>query len=206
MKIDKLFEHLLNEVSQDYSQLTTEEISNKGLKDPNFDFKKGFDALIEKDRTGHWIYLAGKHWKTFDYKKGLDALIEIDEICEYIYYAGLDWKTFDFNKGLDALKTKDKTGQWVYDAGRYWKEFDFKKGLDALITIDKDGEFIYYSGKDWDSFDFNKGFKALEKTSDKIWFKKAKKKWPKSYPEKLKDVKDKYDENHIPGKRKKLKR
>ena len=174
---------LLNEIrknagllNESYENLTAEEIYQKGEKDPNFDFKKGFDALITKDKEGSWIY-----------------------------WAGLEWKTFDFNKGLDALIENDKEGNWIYRAGRYWKTFDFKKGLDALIEIDTTGEFIYWAGREWGSFDYKKGMKALEKIGGE-YLEKAKKEWPKSYPEKLKDVKDKYDENHIPGKRRKLKR
>ena len=176
MKIDKLFEHLLNEVSQDYSQLTAEEIYDKGLKDPNFDFKKGLDSLITKDKTGEWVYRSGRDWKTFDYNKGLNDLLEKDKEGYYIFRAGKDWKTFDYNKGLDDLIEKDETGRYICFAGREWSNFDFKKGMEVLEKIG--GEYL----------------------------KQAKETWPKSYPEKLKDVKDKYDENHIPGKRKKLKR
>ena len=147
MKIDKLFDHLINEVTQDYSNLSAKEIYNKGLKGPNFDFEKGLDALIEKDENGYYIFVAGR-----------------------------DWNTFDFDKGLDGLITKNKKGQWIYKAGLDWSNFDYKKGSQILEEI---GDY---------------------------WIKKAKENWPKTYTEKLKDVKDKYDENHIPGKRKKLKR
>ena len=176
MKIDKLFDNLINEVTQDYSNLTVDEIYTKGLKDPNFDFEKGLDALIEKDKDG-----------------------------EYTYLAGLDWKTFDFNKGLDALIKTDKTGDWIFRAGRDWNTFDFDDGLDGLIAKNKKGQWIYKAGLDWSNFDYKKGMKALEEKDD-YWIKIADKNWPKTYTEKLKEVKDKYDENHIPGKRKKLKR
>ena len=137
---------------------------------------------------------------------------EVWEINQYenlsvddIYKKGIFDTGFDFNKGFDALKTKDKNGQWISFAGRDWKTFDFNDGLDALIEKDKTGYYIYMAGKDWKTFDFKKGMKVLEKIGGE-YLEKAKKDWPKSYPEKLKDVKDKYDENIIPGKRKKLKK
>ena len=174
---------LLNEIrknagllNENYENLSDYDIYQKGNKDPDFNFDKGLDALLEKDKIGDLIYMAGVKWKEFDFKKGLDALLEKDKDGQLIYSAGLNWKTFDFKKGFDTLISKDKTGDWIYRAGKKWKTFDFKKGMEVLEKIG--GEYL----------------------------EEAKKDWPKSYPEKLKDVKDKYDENHIPGKRKKLKR
>ena len=171
-------------LNENYENLSVDEIYEKGTEDPNFDFNKGFDALISKDKTGEWIYYAGMNWKTFDFKKGFNALLEKAKTGRYICFAGRDWKTFDFKKGFDALLEKEKDegdGRWIYYAGNY------------------------YVGSHWKEFDFNKGFKALEKIGGQ-YLEKAKKRWPKTYTEKLKDVKDKYDENHIPSKRRKLKR
>ena len=89
-----------------YKNLTTYEIYQKGKNDPDFDYDKGLDALLEKDENGQWVY-----------------------------DAGMIWKTFDYNKGLDALISKDKDGRWVYYAGRVWKEFNYKKGLKYLLKI-----------------------------------------------------------------------
>ena len=111
------------------------------------------------------------------------------------------------NAGLLNEKYDRLSSEEIYHTGLNNPSFfDFKKGLNALLEKDENGHWIYMAGENWEDFDFKKGLDALEKTSDKIWFKKAKETWPKSYPEKLKDVKDKYDENHIPTKRKKLKR
>ena len=64
-----------------------------GLGKLNFDFNKGFDALIKADKTGKWIYYAGTNWKNFDYKKGSNALLETKNPF-WIYYAGIEWKNF----------------------------------------------------------------------------------------------------------------
>ena len=135
-------------LNENYENLSDYKIYEKGTEDPNFDFKKGFNALLEKAKNGEWIFFAGRDWETFDFKKGFDALLEKDE---------------------------------------------------------GDGKFIYYAGREWETFDYDKGFKVLEEIGGK-WFEQADKNWPKTYPEKLKDVKDKYKENIIPVKRKILKK
>jgi hypothetical protein len=115
------------------------------------------------DMDADEIYYAGKDWKQFDYKKGLDALIKKDKDGRWIYYAGIEWKQFDYEKGLNALIEIDKDGHWTYVAGIEWKQFEFNKGLDKLIKADRNGKWTYYAGRDWERFDYKKGLNALKK-------------------------------------------
>ena len=78
------------------------------------------------------IYIAGMYWEEFDYKKGFDELIKKDKGGENIYNAGIDWKEFDFDKGFNELIKKDKYGQYIYYAGKDWNKFNYKKGMEAL--------------------------------------------------------------------------
>jgi hypothetical protein len=100
----------------------------KNIEDAELDRK--MDELVNKPTE--YIYRAGKNWKSFDFNKGLDLLIKKNKDGKWIYNAGMNWKSFDFNKGLDALIKKDKIGKWICYAGMNWKSFDFKKGLEAL--------------------------------------------------------------------------
>ena len=86
------------------SFMSSSEIYNAGINWPQFNYEKGLDAIIQKDKDGKWIYYAGRDWKQFNYEKGLDALIEKDEDGYLIYLAGIKWPQFDYEKGLDALK------------------------------------------------------------------------------------------------------
>ena len=110
--------------------LTAKQIYDKGMNEKDFDFKKGFDALIKADKANYYIYYAGIHWKDFDYNKGLDALIK-NKSYGNVYYAGISWKDFDYNKGLDTL-IKNKSYGIIYHAGNSWKKFNYDKGLKAL--------------------------------------------------------------------------
>jgi hypothetical protein len=172
-------------IIENFEDMSTKEIYRAGIKDKNFDYNKGLDALIEKDKDGRWIYSAGVDWKNFDYNKGLDALIEKDKYGEWIYNTGSDWKKFDYNKGFNALIEKDKTGGWICIAGLDWKQFDYNKGLNALIEKDKTGEWIYNAGSDWENFDYNKALKALKGTE---YYDKALKDWPKGLEDTRKEI------------------
>ena len=138
-----------------------EDTRKKYKHDPNFDFDKEFGILVERDKTGEWIYSAGRDWKYFDFKKGLDALIK-----------------------------KDNTRLYIYQAGRDWKEFDFEKGFDALIKKDKIGSYIFHAGLGWEKFDYKKGFAQLKKISPNEWYKQAKEEWPLSAKETLDKISD----------------
>ncbi len=154
-------------------------IYNAGKYWEQFDFKKGLEELIKKDKAG-LIYSAGKYWKQFDCKRGLEELIKKDKGSYYIYLAGFNWKQFNFKKGFEELIKKDKTGYYIYSAGLDWKQFDFKKGFEELIKKNKNGYYIYSAGLDWKQFNFKKGFDALKNTE---YYKKALKDWPKGIKE-----------------------
>jgi len=83
---------------------------------PNFNFKKGFEALIKADERGKPIYLAGLDWPKFDYERALDALAKVDDSGQYIYWAGRDWPKFNYVKGLESLKGTE----YYNDALRDW--------------------------------------------------------------------------------------
>jgi len=51
----------------------------------------------------------------------LRRLLEIDKTGEWIYWAGRYWKQFDYEKGFEKLLEIDKTGKWIFIAGKYWK-------------------------------------------------------------------------------------
>ena len=121
------FKYILEE---NYDELDAKEIYQKGIKDLNFDFEKGLDALIKKDKTGENIYFAGFLWKKFDFEKGLDALIKVDEIGKYICYAGRDWEQFDYKKGLAQLK-KISPNEWHRIAKENWP-LSGKAALDKI--------------------------------------------------------------------------
>ena len=139
--------------------------------------KKLFDILIKDDKTGEFIYKAGKDWKNFDYEKGFNALIQKDKTGKWIYYAGETWPKFDYKKGLDALIQKDKTGKWIYFAGERWKNFDYEKGLDGLIKNDKTGEWLYHVGMFWPKFNPKKVIKILREKFPR-YYRKSLKDWP----------------------------
>jgi len=66
-----------------------------------------FDALVDSDETGNWIYCVGRDCKiNIDYDKVLDALIRKDTSGKFIYWSGLYWpqEQFDYEKAFRALK------------------------------------------------------------------------------------------------------
>lgn len=108
-----------------------------------------FNVLSKYDKTGAWIYSAGKHWEQFDYKLGFQKLLELDKTGEWIFNAGINWKQFDYELGLKRLFKVDKTGEWIYFAGRTWKQFDHKLGFKRLLEVDKTGKWISKIGISW---------------------------------------------------------
>lgn len=154
---------------EDEKNLNAEQIYIAGKRGwANFDYKKGFDALIKKDKNGRWIYEAGACWKKFNFEKGLNALIKKDKTSEWISFAGKNWKSFDFEKGQRVLAQKSDKYR-IYFAGRFWKKFDFVKGLNDL----KDDPYYYdLAVRDWP-----KGIEVSQAISKKM--KKNAKQMPK---------------------------
>ena len=140
------------------------------------------DVDVFYGMTAKKIYAAGKEQKDFDFEKGLDALIRKDRIGLHISLAGVDWKRFDFKKGLEALIKKDERGALTLYCGQYWKQFDFEKGLDALIEKDKFGRYIYLAGFDWSTLNQKKALSALRKINNSRYgyYREALRDWPKS--------------------------
>ena len=156
----------LNE-EKDLSSMSAKEIYNAGIYWKNFDYEKGLEELIKKDKTGELIYWAGIDWKKFDYKKGLDALIEKDKSGSWICGAGKEWPEFDYEKAFDTLI--NKSGIWIYLAGKEWKQFDYKKGFQTLLKKDK--HYYELALKEWP-----KGVKQTKKMINKL--KRKSKKLP----------------------------
>ena len=116
-----------------YENLTEVDIFEKGLNDPDFNYYKGLDALLEKDETGICTYRAGRDWKTFDYKKGLDGLFEKDRTGYWVYWSGLDWKTFDYKKGLKhLLKIKS---EYLQRALNHWEVSGIKLSNEEVLEF-----------------------------------------------------------------------
>jgi len=109
--------------------MNAKEIYELGKKNPT---KELFNELLEKDKTGEWIYKAGVFWHKFDYEKGFDELVKKDKIGKWTYWAGADWSKFNYEKGFNELIRKDKTGELIYFAGKNWPKFDFIKALKIL--------------------------------------------------------------------------
>ena len=171
-------------------------IYNAGEHQKNFDFNKGLDRLIEKDKDGIYIYRAGMEWKEFDYKKGLKALKNSfwhkealknwpkgikasQKISKDIKSKAktLPMKTLKLESlnEMKVLRTK-KSAYDIYKAGMRWKKSVYNEHLDDLIKADKEGYIIFLAGKDWKSFDFKKGLKALKNTK---YYRHALEEWPR---------------------------
>jgi len=120
---------LKEDIDKNSDKYTAYYIYNKGIINNNFDFKKGFEELIKKDKDGKWICRAGKDWDQFDFKKGLDKLIQKDKKGEDIYLAGRYWNQFDYKKGLNSLKNTN-----------YYQRAlnDWPKGIDKVKEITKE--------------------------------------------------------------------
>ena len=95
--------------------MTAEEIYRKGITIEYFNYEKGLDQLIEKDKIGDCIYLAGMKWKEFDYKKGLDALIKVKDALG-ILNAGKHWNEFNFEKAIKYINKR-----YLKKISKYWK-------------------------------------------------------------------------------------
>ena len=119
------------------SQEIIDELKKRSQKFENKPYKLKEDTKNLSSMTPNDIYWTGKLRLQFNYEKGLDALIEKDKTGYYIYSAGINWKQFNYEKGFNALIKKDKTGNYIYLAGIYWKQFDYEKGLDALKKFPK---------------------------------------------------------------------
>jgi hypothetical protein len=177
-----------------------------------FDYKKGQQALQAKDHTGYYTYRAGAEWPEFDFKSGFDHLVNIGlrlGLGDWLYKAGLYWKKFNYQKAFDALKQiSPKFSEWahehwpkgaletieiskdmkasstkmekkpfglkedtnpymfmtpykIFKAGLY-ANFDSNLGLSALIKK-RSAKQIYGAGTFWKDFDYKKGLDALIK-------------------------------------------
>ncbi len=56
--------------------LNAEEIYELGCKGGNFDYEKGLEALIKKDKSGKWMDIARRAWLEFDYYVNLISSVE----------------------------------------------------------------------------------------------------------------------------------
>ena len=133
------------------------------------------EFINESKEAARDIYIAGKEDSS---KENFYKLLELDKTGEWIFQAGRDWWEFDFKRALDRLIEIDKTGTFIINAGERWPKFDYKKALDALIKVNKNGFYIYFAGNNWKEFDYVKGLKALEGTKyhDKAineWWRKS---------------------------------
>jgi len=84
-------------------------IYHAGLDWKQFDFTKGFDALMLIGDP-EYIFYAGTHWTVFNHSVATDKLIFIGD-CEYIYKAGYQWKWFDYYNGWKILESKIVEGR-----------------------------------------------------------------------------------------------
>lgn len=111
---------LKEEIGNPYLKMKTYEIFNAGISgvDPDFDFNLGLDALIRK-RSLPQIYAAGTYWKDFDFVRGFNALLKYDKRGEYIFRAGKSWKKFDYEKGKAALEKLGEYGASPLMARRF---------------------------------------------------------------------------------------
>ena len=114
-----------------------EKIRSSSFKFPSKPYKLKEDTQNLFSMIPRQIYYAGIYWKQFNYEKGLDALIKKDKTGYYIYDAGIYWPQFDYEKGLDALIEKDKTGNYIYLAGIDWPQFNYEKGFKVLKKFPK---------------------------------------------------------------------
>jgi hypothetical protein len=55
---------------------------------------RDFNVLSKYDKTGGWIYLAGRDWEKFDYDLGFKKLLKIDKVGYWINLAKKNWKIF----------------------------------------------------------------------------------------------------------------
>ena len=96
----KIEDILLSTNIKDVKEIT-KEIRRTATKLPkkSLKLKEAIEQDLSKISSGE-IYNAGVNWKDFDYNKGLDELIKKDKDGYHIYYAGSDWKQFDYKKGL----------------------------------------------------------------------------------------------------------
>jgi hypothetical protein len=130
------------------------------------DTKEAQEKITKADRGGEFIFLAGSLWDNFDYKRGFEDLLKKDRKGMNIEFAGASpkWRNgfFDNERALDVLERIDKKGGIIYSAGNDWSGFNYKRGLEILK---KKAYFYNIALKKWPmNYDGTK--KAIQKQKE----------------------------------------
>jgi hypothetical protein len=99
-----------------------QQVFNSGLsssKRKDFNTKTRTATLIRWDKSGEYIFAAGKEWAKFDYEAGFEALLK--RSSRWIAEASKHWPKFDYERAKAELQRRGDT-HWIDQMPRGAKE------------------------------------------------------------------------------------